>query len=209
MSNKTIILGTAHLSTTLGKRSPDGRLLEAVYSREIVAAVAEKLKQKHTVFVDYAPLNPQVSWRTGSWRTEQSRELNYRVTRVNSLCNTYGKTNCVYVSIHVNAAGADGKWHSAKGFTVFVSNNASTESKRLAKIFTADAIRSDLMGNRSIPTERYWSANLYVLRQTYCPAVLTENLFQDNKEDVDFLLSDKGKKSIIDLHVDAINEYCL
>lgn len=30
-------------------------------------------------------------------------------------------------------------------------------------------------------------------RDTKCPAILTENLFQDNKEDVDFLLSEKGK----------------
>nr|DAT77576.1 MAG TPA: MurNAc-LAA [Caudoviricetes sp.] len=27
-------------------------------------------------------------------------------------------------------------------------------------------------------------------RDTKCPAVLTENLFQDNKEDVEFLLSE-------------------
>ena len=29
-----------------------------------------------------------------------------------------------------------------------------------------------------------------------CPAVLTENMFQDNKEDVKFLLSDEGKEKI-------------
>ena len=37
--------------------------------------------------------------------------------------------------------------------------------------------------------------------------VLTENLFQDNKDDVDFLLSDKGKEAIVKLHVDGIVSY--
>jgi N-acetylmuramoyl-L-alanine amidase len=36
---KTIILGTAHLKSTPGKCSPDKRLKEYAYSREIVSAV--------------------------------------------------------------------------------------------------------------------------------------------------------------------------
>lgn len=43
--------------------------------------------------------------------------------------------------------------------------------------------------------------------KTKCPAVLTENFFQDNKEDVDYLYSDKGKQAIIKTHVDAIIRY--
>ena len=47
----------------------------------------------------------------------------------------------------------------------------------------------------------------YILKHTKCPAVLTENLFQDNKEDVDFLMSPEGKKAITDLHVKGIMKY--
>jgi N-acetylmuramoyl-L-alanine amidase len=36
-------------------------------------------------------------------------------------------------------------------------------------------------------------SNFYVLRNTKCPAVLTENFFQDTKKDVEFLLSDVGR----------------
>jgi N-acetylmuramoyl-L-alanine amidase len=50
-------------------------------------------------------------------------------------------------------------------------------------------------------------ANLYVLKNTSCPAVLTENLFMDNKKDVEFLLSDKGFHSIVRLHVEGILNY--
>ena len=50
-------------------------------------------------------------------------------------------------------------------------------------------------------------ANFYILKHTKCPAVLTENLFQDNREDVDFLLSEEGKQTMVSLHVDAIMKY--
>lgn len=46
-----------------------------------------------------------------------------------------------------------------------------------------------------------------ILKYTQCPAVLTENLFQDNKEDVDFLLSEEGKQTIVSLHVKGICKY--
>lgn len=52
-----------------------------------------------------------------------------------------------------------------------------------------------------------WEENFYILVKTKCPAVLTENFFQDNKEDVDYLYSDKGKQAIIKTHVDAIIRY--
>ena len=39
------------------------------------------------------------------------------------------------------------------------------------------------------------------------PAVLTENLFQDNKEDVEWLLTERGKQTIVDLHVEVIKQY--
>lgn len=47
----------------------------------------------------------------------------------------------------------------------------------------------------------------YILKHTYCAAVLTENLFMDNREDCVFLLSDAGRKAIIGLHVDGIVAY--
>ena len=39
-----IILGTAHLISTPGKQSPDGRLRECEYSREIISDIKAKLE---------------------------------------------------------------------------------------------------------------------------------------------------------------------
>ena len=50
-------------------------------------------------------------------------------------------------------------------------------------------------------------SDFYILRHTSCPAVLTENLFMDNQDDYNFLLSEEGRQAIVDLHVDGILDY--
>ena len=48
--------------------------------------------------------------------------------------------------------------------------------------------------------------NFYILKNTNCPAVLTENLFMDTEKDCRFLMSKEGQRLIIDIHVAAIIE---
>ena len=50
----------------------------------------------------------------GDLKVTQSQELCLRCKVVNDLCKAYG--DCIYVSIHVNAAASDGKWHNATGW---------------------------------------------------------------------------------------------
>lgn len=206
-----IILGTAHLRTTPGKRSPDGSFKEYQYSRERVVGIKAKLENLgYTVFVDYESPNPLPEWAKErdkyGYLAEQKAELRYRVGVVNSHCGK-GK-QVIYVSIHTNAMSGDGLWHGASGFSVMVSNKASMKSKRLASIFTNKAKKMNMMGNRSIPPFGYWEQSLYVLNNTRCPAVLTETGFQDNKREVAWLLSDAGKHMVERLHVEAIAEFC-
>ena len=52
-----------------------------------------------------------------------------------------------------------------------------------------------------------WESNFYILKNTNCPATLSESFFMDNEEDVKYLLSPEGKKDIIKIHVDGINRY--
>lgn len=40
-----------------------------------------------------------------------------------------------------------------------------------------------------------------------CPTVLIENFFQDNEEDVKFLLSEKGKQCVTDIITEGIVKY--
>lgn len=192
--SKVFLIDNGHGQNTLGKCSPDRRLLEWAYTREIARSVVDKCKAKG---ID-ARLIVTEDWDVS---------LNERCRRVNAICRQVGAKNVALCSIHVNAAGGDGKWHDARGFCVYVAKTCSDNSKKLARLLYDGAEKRGLKGNRWVPKERYWQANFAMVKNTNCPAVLTENLFQDNKEDVDYLLSDEGKQAIIDLHVEAITKY--
>lgn len=188
-----ILLDNGHGYDTKGKRSPDGRLREYAWAREIAKSIESELRKRG---LDVQRIVTE----------ERDISLTERVRRVNNICKQVGAGNVCLVSVHVNAAGSGG-WRTARGWSGWVFTRSSANSKRLAQLLYAEAERRGLQGNRSVPKEKYWMANFYILRYTNCPAVLTENLFQDNKEDVDYLLSEEGKQAITDLHVQAILKY--
>ena len=151
-----IVLGTAHTMREPGKQSPDGRLKECVYSREICKEVAAKLKAYgYKVEIDYEPFDLPKTMQSPSAKQERSRELATRVNYVNELCRQNNAKNVLYVSIHVNAAGADSKWHDAKGWQVCVSTNASTNSKVLADCLFDAAKTHGLKMRQPTITQKY------------------------------------------------------
>lgn len=189
-----ILIDNGHGANTPGKRSPDRTFFEWKFTREIAIPLVAKLKElgydaERIVTEDY-----------------QDVTLVERVRRVNAWCKKLGKENVILVSVHANAAG-NGGWYNARGFSVFVCEKCSERSKRLAQTLYAAAYARDLKGNRSIPANHYWTANFYIIKNTLCPAVLTENLFYDNKEDLAILKSDEGKKLIVELHLEGIINY--
>lgn len=194
MNNKKehiILLDNGHGEETSGKCSPDKKLKEYEYAREIVQRIYSKLKEK-----GYNPyiLVPET----------KDIPLNTRVKRANNLISN---KEALLVSIHCNAAGSDGKWHTAKGWSVYIAQNASSKSKQLADCLKINADKQNLKVRLQYPNKSYWVQSLAICRDTKCPAVLTENLFQDNQEDVAFLLSEKGKEAITNLHVNGIIDY--
>ena len=189
-----ILIDNGHGIDTAGKRSPDGRLREYKYAREIAAEVVKRLKT-----MDY---NAQQLVTE-----EKDISLGTRCKRVNDICKHFGASNVLVVSVHCNAAGADGKWHDARGWQACVSLNASAKSKQLAS-YLFDAAQAEGLKMRSPkPGQKWWAQNLAICRDTNCPAVLTENLFQDNLADVEYLLSDEGREAIVNLHVNGIINY--
>lgn len=206
--NTIVVLGTAHRMREPGKQSPDGRLKECIYSREICKDVATKLRAYgYKVEIDFEDLDLPKNMQTPCYSLELSRELGMRVNYVNEICRQYGKENVLYVSIHVDASGKDGNWHPGNGWSARVSIKASNSSKKLAGCLFDAAKAHGLNVRQYVPSEKYWKQNLKVLNDTACPAVLTENLFQDNKKDVDYLLSDEGRHNIARLHVEGIIKY--
>lgn len=188
-----VILDNGHGRDTAGKSSPDGRLREYAYTREIARRVAQDLKRRG---VDVSLLVPE----------EMDVPLEERVKRANRI---YVETDsrAALVSIHVNAAGSGSSWEAAKGWSVFVDPSASDRSRSLATSLAKAAEDAHLPIRYQTAGLLYWEQRLYLCKHTLCPAVLTENLFQDNRAEVAFLLSDAGKQAIVDLHVKGIVDY--
>ena len=183
-----VIIDAGHGISTLGKKSPDSTLLEYKYCREIADRVVDKL-QALGIEAQRIPID------------DTDISLSER-------CKLINKINPeLLVSIHCNAMGDGGQWMSAKGWGAYVYNKASKKSKTLAECLHDEALKQGLKIRKPSPTQKYWEQNLGICRMTNCPAVLTENLFMDNKEDVKLLLSEEGKNKLVNLHVRGILEY--
>ena len=196
---KTIILGTAHLKSTPGKCSPDKQFFEYAYSREVCKTIKPILEDLgYTVFIDIDDDDLNVT---------PSQELSLRCKIVNELQKQY--KNCIYVSIHVNAAGNGTQWMNATGWSAYTSVGVTAADKLAECLY--EAAKNNLKGKKLrtdfTDKDSDIESNFYVLKHTNCPAVLTENFFQDNKQDVDYLTSDEGFHAIVRLHVEGILKY--
>lgn len=188
-----LLVDNGHGVGTPGKRSPDGRLREYAYSREIARRLVA---------------DPRLSALTPSLVVPEAGDitLSERVSRVNAWCRRLGASNVMLVSVHLNAAGCGG-WMGARGWEAWTSPG-QTGSDLLAESLYGAArrllppempVRCDRSDGDSDKEARFT-----ILAHTACAAVLTENGFQDNRADAAWLLSDEGRRIITEIHVGGI-----
>jgi len=161
-------------------------LFEGVFNRNVADKIAWKLSELGISFELVVPEAEDIS-------------LKERVRRVNDFHKN--NKNSIFVSIHGNAFNS-----SAKGFEVFTSKGVTRSDKiaevfaiKMAKTFPNKVMRWDLSDR-----DKDKEANFYVLKNTSCPAILTENFFFDNPEDASLMMSEEGVEKIAQAHVDAI-----
>ena len=187
-----VLIDNGHGSNTPGKRSPDGQLREYAYTREIAERLVMELRKNG---IDAERIVKE--------------EIDVPLAERCRRANEYKASEAVLVSIHCNAAGNGSDWMSARGWEAWTSVG-KTKADKLATCLYENAehclpgmkIRKDMTDG-----DQDKENGFYILKHTKCPAVLTENLFQDNKEDVEFLLSEEGKLAIVNLHVWGIMKY--
>jgi N-acetylmuramoyl alanine amidase len=187
-----VLIDNGHGSNTPGKRSPDGRLREYAYTREIAERLVMELRKNG---IDAERIVKE--------------EIDVPLAERCRRANEYKASEAILVSIHCNAAGNGSDWMSARGWEAWTSVG-KTKADKLATCLYENAeyclpgmkIRKDMTDG-----DQDKENGFYILKHTKCPAVLTENLFQDNKEDVEFLLSEEGKLAIVNLHVWGIMKY--
>lgn len=188
---KMFLISPGHGRNTPGKRDPEGKLLEWEFNRRLVDRIVEYCDDYNipVAVLDYE---------------NDDTPLSTRCARANK----YGR-NCCYISIHGNAAGNGKKWMNARGWSIFTSKGF-TKADPIAAIFIEEADK--LLPEIGCKVRKYsqklyeqdWEENFYVLRNTIMPAVLTENLFYDNKQDNKIMMSDEGIDILAQIHINAM-----
>ena len=189
-----ILIDNGHGRETPGKCSPVwpaiGQLQEWIYTRELAVRLELALNREQIPVQRIVPEDRDIPL----WE---------RVQRINLIAKRHGTANCLLVSLHVNASSRG----MARGWEIHTSLK-HTLSDEYATIFWEEAkkrlkgrtkMRQDLSDG-----EPDWDSNFAILRDTLCPAVLTENLFMDQPDDCRLLLSDEGRDIIVDLHLSAL-----
>ena len=206
-----ILIDNGHGSNVQGKQSPllegsgldvwnifteNGRFKEWKYTRVIAEDVVSKLKG--------------LGYDARLVVTEKTDiSLSERIRRVNTICNKYGAGNVVLVSVHANAVGDSSKWMNGKGWEAYTTKG-KTKSDVLAE-FLYKRAEQNLKGRKirkdTTDGDSDKEADFYIIKKAKCPAVLTENFFYDNKDDLAYLTSDEGLHAVERTHVEGILDY--
>lgn len=187
----TVILDNGHGKETQGKRSPkwpDGtQLFEYEFNRDIVNRIAEQLDDAG---IKYEILVPE----------EKDVSLSERVKRANKIWKNTRK-KCFGISVHANAGGGTG-WEVWTSIGTTKSDEIATYFWNEMKLqFPSQKMRLDT-SDGDVDKE----SNFYILKNTSCPFILTENFFMDTKKDCDLIMSNTGRQKIANAHVNAIKK---
>lgn len=180
-----IILDSGHGVDTPGKRSPiyaGYQFFEWEFNRDIVNRICRILYH----ISDVSPIIVN--------STIYDMSLPDRVNYINSIAG-----DKMLISIHANAGGG-------KGFEVFTSVG-ETKSDEYATImmqefereYSGMKTRNDLSDGDPDKESQF-----YILKNTNCPAILTENFFMDQYDDYQLLTSYEHRERIARYHVATI-----
>lgn len=206
MNNLCILLDPGHVRQTPGKRSPDGRLLEYQYNREILERIKNKLDK---LGIDNWNSHPELDFVNNKYNND-SKDLVLRVQRINKKYDelkSLGKT-AILLSIHVNAAG-NGGWYNATGWSAYTTKGITNSDKLSECLYDAaeEILKDKKIRKDNSDGDRDYESDFYIIKHSKCPAVLTENFFMDSKKDVEYLLSEEGKNDVVNIHVQGILKY--
>ena len=148
--------------------------------------------------------------------------LKERVKRINKVVAQYGAGNCIMISIHADAAGNADKWMTARGWTAYTTRGQNNSDKLAECLYNAAEERmvndpvikvsyagemNKLLRKDTTDGDKDKEADFYIIKGAACPAVLTENFFQDNRKDVELLESQYGLQVLTELHAIGIEKY--
>lgn len=165
---------------------PDGfEVFEGVTNRQIGRRLIRMLELGGIAYYD---LNS---------KDQKDMPLSERIVKVNKLYAD--DKSCWLLSIHSNKMTKDAEGESipARGCETYVFDKASQKSLTIQGI-AEEEFKKDhkFRGSKT--------ANFAMLRETNCPALLTENYFYTNRDDAEYLVSEDGQEAIAETHYKII-----
>jgi len=205
-----ILIDNGHGYNTLGKQSPlldesikigdefieKNRFKEWKYTRVIAKQIVDKMK---SMGYDVRLVTPE----------EKDITLSERIRRVNTICNKEGAGNVLLISVHANAVGDSSQWMQGKGWEAYTTRG-ETISDKLAEFLYKRAdenIKDRKIREDWTDGDRDKEADFYIIKKAKCAAVLTENFFYDNKDDLKYLTSEEGIHAVVRLHIEGIIDF--
>ncbi len=190
-------LDGGHGKESRGKRSPvyngNEQFFEYEFNRDIVERIMKRLDSLGVRYFDVVPDYESVG-----------NILEERVNRANWKQSSLPK---IYLSIHSNAGPTrtpnDWVVDRVSGIETWFYHG-SRSGRSLATVFQRRLIEATGWKNRHIKSRD--KNQFYVLKKTKMPAILTENGFYNNENQVKAMQQDSVRQMIAEAHVRAILE---
>lgn len=214
-----IIMNYGHAKPTPGKRSP----LYSTLSKEEQAYFAKYPQfgtDRYYEYLSNRVIGKQItaSLRERGWKVHEIEQTGANglaeiANATQKIVKQFGSSNCIFISIHSNAASAkDNGWANAKGWCIYTTKGQNKSDKLADSIYKYAKLYLQEQDGRNIRKDTKdgdpdQEANFYVIYHCNCPGVLTENFFFNDKEDLKYLVSEKGQNSIVRVHVMGIEDY--
>lgn len=178
-----VMLDPGHGETTAGKGSPDGSLKEYEFNRAIAYKMKSYLEARGIEVLLTVDDNSDTS-------------LSERCEKANS------SQADIFVSIHANAYGNGSEWTTPKGWEIYHFKGSAIGTSLAETISDANFPQIGIQ-NRGIKT----TENLYVIKNTYIPAVLIEHGFFTNIEEIELLKSDEWRDKVASYNAEGIANF--
>lgn len=182
---------------TAGKRSPkwaDGsQYFEGVGNRQIRDELAKMLKDEG---IRYIYVN----------EGEKDTGLKQRVDFANSQARKYGAGKVLLISIHSDAF-SNPQAHGWSCYTTKGNTNSDQYAEKLYETmreqFPTETFRTDKTDGDQDKEEQF-----YIIKNTICPAILSENFFMTNEGECKrILMTKEGRRKIARGHFEMIKHF--
>ncbi|MEC1824121.1 N-acetylmuramoyl-L-alanine amidase [Bacillus paralicheniformis] len=173
--------------------------LDAGHGGKDSGAAANGIKEKDLVLkmVKYAKSYLESHYKGVQVKLTRSTDVFYELSERADMANKWGAD--VFVSFHINAGGGT-------GFESYRHPGTAGNTLKLQECLHSAALTT-MKAYGQIADRGLKQADYAVLRKTHMPAVLTENLFIDRKEDADRLKDSGFLKAVGEAHARGIAKY--